>query len=495
MKSPDPSVRHEIEALFRLFDQDDDGCITAAELERSLANLQGVIGASTAAELRALVDAQGDLRADQFINQALVQPSFDLATNLRELFDLVDGDGNGQLSRKELAEMLQLLDRNASPEAIETLLASHDRDGSDTIGPDEFVALLVEGDILSVPLADLKRLKKSAIQYSQAARSPRIALVEVDCDLGAGIPGAGSGIDMLKQAAARQESLRAICDSLLADIDAGLQPAPARAASQKQAASTPYARNIECIAQVMTEAAGLVCRVRSQGLFPVVLAGDHSTAAGTIAGLRRAHPDSRIGVVWIDAHADIHSPFTTPSGNMHGMPVAMAAAHDNQGQAIQQPDDFTLAQWQRCKELAGTGSAAMQLSDLIYVSVRDTESAEDDALHAHGIPVITTEDVRRNGPEKTAQACLNYLSGCDQIYVSFDVDSMDATICKGTGTPVPGGLWLDEARRINAALLADPRVICWEICEINPHLDTLNTLAEVSLSIYQNVLEVLQRRL
>ena len=137
----------------------------------------------------------------------------------------------------------------------------------------------------------------------------------------------------------------------------------------------------------------------------------------------------------------------------------------------------------------------MGLSDLIYVSVRDTEPAEDDALRAHGIPVITTEDVRRNGPETTAQTCLDYLGGCDQIYVSFDVDSMDATICKGTGTPVPGGLWLDEARRINAALLADPRVICWEICEINPHLDTLNTLAEVSLSIYQSVLEVLQRRL
>ena len=489
------SIAPEIEGLFNLFDHDGDGIITATELERSLASLQEVIPAASAAELRALVSQQGQLRVDQFVALTQDQPCFDLTVHLRALFQLVDLDGSGFLSRDEIGELLQLLDCKATPQAIESLLTAHDHDGSGTIGPDEFIAMLNEQSAVSIRLSDLKRLKKSAMQYSQAARTPRVALVEVDCDLGAGIPGAGSGIDMLKQAAARQESLRAICDSLLADIDAGLQPAPARAGSEKQGAHTPYARNIECIAQVMTEAAGLVSRVRSQGLFPVVLAGDHATAAGTIAGLRRAHPDSRIGVVWIDAHADIHSPFTTPSGNMHGMPVAIAAAHDNHGQAIQQPDAFTLAQWQRCKELAGTGSAAMGLSDLIYVSVRDTEPAEDDALRAHGIPVITTEDVRRNGPETTAQTCLDYLGGCDQIYVSFDVDSMDATICKGTGTPVPGGLWLDEARRINAALLADPRVICWEICEINPHLDTLNTLAEVSLSIYQSVLEVLQRRL
>jgi arginase family enzyme len=72
---------------------------------------------------------------------------------------------------------------------------------------------------------------------------------------------------------------------------------------------------------------------------------------------------------------------------------------------------------------------------------------------------------------------------------------MDSTICKGTGTPVPGGLWADEARQLTRALLADPRVCCWEICEINPHLDSLNTLAEVSLGLYQEVLEVLDARL
>jgi arginase family enzyme len=79
--------------------------------------------------------------------------------------------------------------------------------------------------------------------------------------------------------------------------------------------------------------------------------------------------------------------------------------------------------------------------------------------------------------------------------VSFDVDALDSSICKGTGTPVPGGLWADEAEAILRRLLADPRVCCWEICEINPHLDTLNTLAEVSLRIFISGLEQLAERL
>ena len=79
-----------------------------------------------------------------------------------------------------------------------------------------------------------------------------------------------------------------------------------------------------------------------------------------------------------------------------------------------------------------------------------------------------------------------YLADVDLIYVTFDVDSMDSTICMGTGTPVPGGLWADEARDLNAALVRDPRVCCWEICEINPLLNTLNTLAENSLNVFQD---------
>lgn len=485
----------ELEALFRVFDADGDGRITAQEVERSLANLQEAIPAEEAASLRGLVQAQGELRADQFHAWAQGQGCFDLILNLRELFELIDSDGSGSLSPEEIGVMLELLDRSATPEGISAFMAAHDRDASGTISLAEFIAMIGEQGGIRISLADLKRLKKTFIQYSRAARAQRIGLVEVDCDLGAGTPGAGSGIELLKQAALRQEALRQLTDSLVAEISDSRQPIQARAATAATLGATPHARHIATIGLVMAKAAELVCEARRAGLFPLVLAGDHSTAAGTIAGLRRAHPGSRLGVVWIDAHADIHSPFTTPSGNMHGMPLAIAARHDNRAEATQEPDDATLSHWRACQDLAGEGEAAIALGDLIYVSVRDAEPAELATVAAHGIPIVTTEEVRRIGPEAAAARCLEHLDACDLIYVSFDVDSMDATICKGTGTPVPGGLWADEARRINATLLADPRVVCWEICEINPHLDSLNTLAEVSLGVYESVLDVLQQRL
>jgi arginase len=325
-------------------------------------------------------------------------------------------------------------------------------------------------------------------------RSPIIGLVEVDCDLGAGIVGAAAGIELLRQASRDQKALRRIHEELIEEIATCFRsPGPA-SASWETGDLTPHARHIHTIHGVMEEVATRVAFTRRRGLFPVVLAGDHSTVAGTIAGLRRAHPECRLGVVWIDAHADLHSPYTTPSGNMHGMPLAAAAAHDNHLHGVNNPDPVTLERWERCKSLVGAGCGAIRLSDLVYVSVRDIEPAEDATIRSHGIPVVSTEEVRGKGPEQAALRCLDHLRDCELIYVSFDVDSMDETVCVGTGTPASGGLWVDEAIRINCALLADPRVCCWEICEINPHLDTLGSLAEVSLGVYQAVLGVLEQR-
>jgi arginase family enzyme len=177
------------------------------------------------------------------------------------------------------------------------------------------------------------------------------------------------------------------------------------------------------------------------------------------------------------------------------MPLAIAAAHDNLAEAINDPDAITRQLWRQLQELGGSQKPAIALGDLIYIAVRDTEPAEDVTLASHSIPVISTDQVRREGPDAVARRCLEHLADVDRIYVSFDVDALDSTICKGTGTPVPGGLWADEAEAILRQLLADPRVCCWEICEINPHLDTLNTLAEVSLGIFKGGLEQLAERL
>jgi arginase len=130
-----------------------------------------------------------------------------------------------------------------------------------------------------------------------------------------------------------------------------------------------------------------------------------------------------------------------------------------------------------------------------YVAVRDTESAEDHLIERFSIPNFRTEDVRKFGPAAIAEKCLAKLQGVDLIYVTFDVDSMDSAISMGTGTPVPNGLTVAETRILNETLCKDPRVCCWEMCEINPVLDTLNTMAETSLGIFEAVVDVLSARL
>ena len=275
------------------------------------------------------------------------------------------------------------------------MLERLDRDGNGRIRVDEFLTLLEDHNRLNCSLADLKRLKKSLVQISSTAGLSGVSLVEVDCDLGAGKPGAGSGIEMFKSAVKHQQDLQKMSAGLIAEIREGKTPSAHAATTGKS--TTPHARHIKTIAGVMQDAANLVCSTLQQQSSPIVLAGDHSTAASTIAGIRRAHPQSRLGVIWIDAHADIHSPFTTPSGNMHGMPLAIACGHDNLSEAINDPEPVTRQLWKDLQQLHGFESAAIDFRDLIYVGVRDTEAAEDVTLASHSIPVISTEQVRRKG--------------------------------------------------------------------------------------------------
>ena len=486
------SLESELSTLFSLFDVNGDGAITPTEVEQVLTSMAGIISEQEAKALRQLMDSQGVVSREAFLGWAEKQPGLGTHQLLRDLFQLVDTDRNGWLNHNELSTMVSLF---ITPEAsIDTqeLLKTLDRDGNAQISLDEFVILLEGNNRLDCSLADLKRLKKSLVQISSTARLEGISLVEVDCDLGAGKPGAGAGIELLKNAAKHQQDLHKISEGLIAEIR-GEQSQSANAATAGKS-TTPHARHIKTIAGVLHDAAELVCTTLQQDSFPLVLAGDHSTAAATIAGIRRAHPQSRLGVIWIDAHADIHSPFTTPSGNMHGMPLAIACRHDNLSEAINDPDPVTRELWKDLQDLHGLKSAAIAFRDLIYVGVRDTEDAEDVTLASHSIPVISTEEVRREGAIQAANRCLSHLAEVDLIYVSFDVDAMDSTICKGTGTPVPGGLWAHEAVLLLRTLLSDPRVCCWEICEINPYLDELNTLVELSLGIFRAGLEVLGER-
>lgn len=236
------------------------------------------------------------------------------------------------------------------------------------------------------------------------------------------------------------------------------------------------------VAQVMNE----------KNTFLIVIAGDHSTAAGTVAGMKQALLKQRIGVIWIDAHANILSPYTTPSGYLNEMPVAIALGEDNYLKKTNQPTKETIAQWERLK-LLGAPGRNIQPSDIVYLTVRDTQPQEDFLLRKHSIKNYTVDDIRRRGIESIVNETMRRLRQCDVIYISFDVSSMDPSVSNGTGTPVANGLTEKEAEALLNDFCSSPKVRCLEFAEINPLLDQKNKMADISFQILNNVVQSIER--
>ncbi len=223
----------------------------------------------------------------------------------------------------------------------------------------------------------------------------------------------------------------------------------------------------------------------------VIFTGDHSNGGGTIAGIKKAFPNKRLGVVWVDAHADLHSPYTSPSGNVHGMPLANALHEDNLACQNNSPSEQTIQTWNRMKGV----TPRIQFEDLFFIAMRSAEGPEHHIIDENGIPNITVDELRAIGAAEAAKQALEYLSDCEVIYVSFDVDSMDPSVSRGTGTPVEHGLTAMEARDVLLGLVADPRLCCLEVTEVNPLLDMNgNSMAEATFQIIKPVIEKIETR-
>ena len=304
----------------------------------------------------------------------------------------------------------------------------------------------------------------------------KIRLVEVRSEIAAGTRGASMGIDAMKIASFKRHS-----NFFMRFEPVSIQDENRLLYGDPQFEFAKYAEGVyTMVERVCNTISGL----REEGLFPIVLAGDHSTAAGTICGIKQAHPDRRLGVIWIDAHADFHSPYTTPSGNMHGMPLAMVTAMDNEECEQNDVEEETEAIWEKIKQIGGNGPK-IDPRDIVYIGVRDTEKPEDHLINKYEIRNFTTEEINHRGVKKVAKEALKVLKDCDQIYISFDVDSLDTKVSKGTGTPVPNGLKKEQAIELNRELIKDKRVCCWEIVEVNPTLDTENKMAEHAFEILE----------
>jgi arginase len=253
---------------------------------------------------------------------------------------------------------------------------------------------------------------------------------------------------------------------------------------------SPYAKRISGVLTMYERVSKSVKDSMKNNFFPVIISGDHSNAGGTIAGIKAAKPNSRLGVIWIDAHADLHTPYTTPSGNIHGMPLAASIGEDNEESKVHEPDEKTKKQWDQLKSF-GKMEPKVLAEDIVFIGLRDFEKEEKHLIDKYGMKVITTNELRRKGPENVVRAALRFLTECTDIYVSFDVDCLDSSISKGTGTPVSNGLKEREAEDLISKFMQNRKICCFEITEVNPTLDKENLMAEIAFNILQRSVNVL----
>lgn len=201
--------------------------------------------------------------------------------------------------------------------------------------------------------------------------------------------------------------------------------------------------------------------------FVITLGGDHSIGMGTVPGLARGE---RTGVIWVDAHADINTPESSPSGNIHGMPIA---------HLLGLGDARFTGLW---------GAAALRPEDLVYIGLRSVDPPERELIHDLGILSFSMKEIDQRGIARVAAEAIERLSGRSRVHVSFDADALDPSLAPGVGTPVPGGLTYREAHLL-MELLADSRLVTsLDLVEVNPTLDRGNQTAEVLVEMAASLL-------
>ena len=309
-----------------------------------------------------------------------------------------------------------------------------------------------------------------------------IKLIEVPSEIGAGTRGASLGVEAIKIAA-----LDFMSNFF---IHFPSEKIPTENKLLYEPIESPYAKRVKGIVTMYERVSKAVTDSIKNNFFPVVLSGDHSTAGATIAGIKMARPKSKLGVIWIDAHADLHTPYTTPSGNVHGMSLAATIDEDNEDCAVHDVDDETRKHWNTMKRI-GKIHPKVRPEDIVIISLRDFEKEEKYLIDKHGIRTISTKEVRIKGPENIVRAVIRYLADCTDIYISFDVDSLDSSISKGTGTPVGMGLREREAEDLISKFMQNRKVCCFEITEVNPTLDKENLMAEIAFNILQRSVNIL----
>lgn len=234
------------------------------------------------------------------------------------------------------------------------------------------------------------------------------------------------------------------------------------------------ARYLPQISRTCARLADTVEQALNAGQVPLVLGGDHSIAAGTVAGLARHayRQDRRLGLIWVDAHADMNTPDSSPSGNVHGMPLASIVGLGAK----------------ELTELAGP-VPMIQPGNVVIVGLRSVDELERLNVRSTGIHVFTMRDIDEQGIAKVMQQALHIAtSGTSGFHVSFDMDSVDPDEAPGVGTPVPGGLTYREAHLAMEMIGDSDSMTSMEVVEVNPVMDVANRTALLGVELILSAL-------
>ncbi|MBA2459043.1 MAG: arginase [Gemmatimonadales bacterium] len=292
-----------------------------------------------------------------------------------------------------------------------------------------------------------------------------VHVLGVPMDLGSGRRGVDMGPSAIR-IAGLAESLRELGHTVVDDGDIAIKNI------EELKVGDPRARFLSEIVRASKLVSVKLERLTDRGHFPLVLGGDHSISVGTVAGIAASarRQGKKVGLLWVDAHGDINTPETSPSGNIHGMPVASLLGDGP-------------------PELTGLGGEGPKVDpkNVALVGIRSLDDGEKVRLKRFGVQVHTMSDVDRHGIHRTMKKALARVTdGTDYVHVSFDLDAVDPTVAPGVGTPVKGGLDYREAHLIMELLHDSGAMTSLEMVEVNPILDDRNTSAIFAVELVQS---------
>jgi arginase len=287
-----------------------------------------------------------------------------------------------------------------------------------------------------------------------------VTIIGAGLDLGAGRRGVDMGTSAIRYAGL-VERIRSLGLEAVDLGDVGVAVPEAVTAGDERARFLPQ------ILATCAQVADLVEQAAESGRLPLVLGGDHSVALGTLGGMARVRGPG--GVLWIDAHGDMNTPESSPSGNVHGMPLAAALGRGGH--------------W-----FEGVPWPTPALERAALVGLRSVDAGEKDSLRAEGVRVFTMTDVDRLGVEAVLSESLEHLAGSRFLHVSLDMDAIDPDVAPGVGTPVRGGLSYREAHLAMELVAESGLLDSMEVVEVNPILDRENETAALAVELVASAL-------